>query len=542
MLLLEHTPCQSCPKESLSPRSMSTSQFRPNGRKGPIWIASDSREREHTIDIERLAMPVKVKAIFMAEPLPSTKDEHVRLAVMRMIVKLRNAGCPVHTVHSDRGRQLVSQALGSWLTEQTIALSDTGGEDPQANGRAELGVQHMKSHVRRLLKATGFDKKWWPALLRHVAERDWRQAMAAFGAPQQHLIPCGANVQVHPRSWRGSGPWKDKAIQGRVLGHAPFTSNACANLLPDDTVITSSTVVAIPTQLQVVPTHSEASGLRRRVRSKMSPAALHRLRPLSPKVRQCLSLTRGELGDGDEVEKTKTKKSVSFVDEKEGMEVPRVQALRMGTGNARNVPVWPHPEPAASHSLRYLLQSEPIRMLSFLDPQGEATLMLREVSPEFRLSVASAWFQLRPPEVWQELADREDEGATSSSNFESPPASFSEASPPALSAEQVPGAETSVTGLLLEEWGEENGSETNSSEASIDVEYLRVHAFHAWDNEYRRKAAGRSLEKIWLEAREDGRCRRVELHGACKCADDGGIFQIRETAVLAVLNTVAAGC
>ena len=191
-----------------------------------------------------VSSPVWVQTIFMADPLVSTKDEHVRLAVMRMIVRLRNGGCPVHTFYSDLGRQLVSSTLRAWLTEQTIAFSDTGGEDPQANGRAELAVQHMKSHVRRLLKATGFDKKWWPALLRHAAERSWREAMSKCGAPQQQLLACGAEVQVRPRSWQGKGPWKDKAIQGRVLGHAPFTSNVYAILLPDGKVITSSTVVA----------------------------------------------------------------------------------------------------------------------------------------------------------------------------------------------------------------------------------------------------------------------------------------------------------
>ena len=75
---------------------------------------------------EMVSAPVKVKTIFMAEPLISTKDENVRLSIMRMIVKLRNAGCPVHNVHSDRGRQLVSQVLRAWLTEQTGRLSDRG--------------------------------------------------------------------------------------------------------------------------------------------------------------------------------------------------------------------------------------------------------------------------------------------------------------------------------------------------------------------------------------------------------------------------------
>ena len=203
--------------------------------------------------------------------MSSKQDEPVRQAIVRMAIKLRTAGCPVHRVHSDRGRQLVSDRLRTWLTEQAIAFTDTGGEDPQANGRAELSVQYCKTHVRRLLKETQLPTKLWPLLLRQVSERNWREALQSVGVPQIPLLPCGVEVRVRPRSWKSKGPWKDRVVKGRVLCPAPFTSNAYVILLPDNSLLTSSTVVMVPRQLQWVPAPGDPVPPHRRLSRKTKP-------------------------------------------------------------------------------------------------------------------------------------------------------------------------------------------------------------------------------------------------------------------------------
>ena len=87
---------------------------------------------------------------------------------MRLYVKLVNAGFPVHRVHSDRARELVGLPLQTWFTEHGVehgvALTTTIGEEPAANGRAEVDIQIIKSQVRRMLKAGSIPVKFWPAV------------------------------------------------------------------------------------------------------------------------------------------------------------------------------------------------------------------------------------------------------------------------------------------------------------------------------------------------------------------------------------------
>ena len=245
----------------------------PSPRADDPLYEPDEQPRHQRVQayIDSVSAPVKVKTIFLAEPVSSKQDEPVRQAIMRMAIKLRTAGCPVHRVHSDQGRQLVSDRLRTWLTEQAIAFTDTGGEDPQANGRAELSVQYCKTHVRRLLKETHLPTKLWPLLLRQVSERNWREALQSVGVPQISLLPCGAEVRVRPRSWKSKGPWKDRMVKGRVLCPAPFTSNAYVILLPDNSLLTSSTVVMVPRQLQWVPAPGDPVPPHRRLSRKTKP-------------------------------------------------------------------------------------------------------------------------------------------------------------------------------------------------------------------------------------------------------------------------------
>ena len=70
-----------------------------------------------------------------------------------MINKLEAAGYPVHRYHSDRAKELRSDALIRWLKERGIYLSSTAGESPAGN-RAEIAVQQLKGAVRKILVAS----------------------------------------------------------------------------------------------------------------------------------------------------------------------------------------------------------------------------------------------------------------------------------------------------------------------------------------------------------------------------------------------------
>ena len=95
-----------------------------------------------------------------------------------------------------------------------MSLTATIGEEPQANGRAEVSIQVMKSQIRRMMKAGAVPAKFWPAVARHAAERIWRDTMRELGVPQPHyLLACGTLVRARPRSWKDKkNPWRDRMV------------------------------------------------------------------------------------------------------------------------------------------------------------------------------------------------------------------------------------------------------------------------------------------------------------------------------------------
>ena len=98
--------------------------------------------------VRHISQPVKTKTIILCEPVPSRKQTDMKLAAMRLYIRLTNAGCPVHRVHTDRARELMSTQLQAWFTERAVALTATIGEEPASNGRAEVGIQVVKSQIR----------------------------------------------------------------------------------------------------------------------------------------------------------------------------------------------------------------------------------------------------------------------------------------------------------------------------------------------------------------------------------------------------------
>lgn len=56
------------------------------------------------------------------------------------------------------------------MKNRMITHSTNGGEDPQANGRAERAVGLIKKKVRRLLHGTDMQVRWWPMALRYLME------------------------------------------------------------------------------------------------------------------------------------------------------------------------------------------------------------------------------------------------------------------------------------------------------------------------------------------------------------------------------------
>ena len=105
----------------------------------------------------------------MALPMGSKKARDVVNTVMEFVLRLRTEGFHVGRIHSDQGHEFAGE-FKTWTRQRGIYLTKTPGDDPAANGRAEMAVKDFKNQIRRTLRQAGEEAKWWPWALRYVNE------------------------------------------------------------------------------------------------------------------------------------------------------------------------------------------------------------------------------------------------------------------------------------------------------------------------------------------------------------------------------------
>ena len=73
--------------------------------------------------------------------------------MIELYLQLRVDGFPVHTIHTDRGREFTGSRARLWMRSRSLTHSTTAGEDPKANGRVEKAVggdqEEIEAHVAR---------------------------------------------------------------------------------------------------------------------------------------------------------------------------------------------------------------------------------------------------------------------------------------------------------------------------------------------------------------------------------------------------------
>ena len=70
--------------------------------------------------LKELASPVEFTSVYLARPMKSRKKKDALRAVQELYVQLRSSGFPAH--HSDRARELQTDALESWAAARDIDL------------------------------------------------------------------------------------------------------------------------------------------------------------------------------------------------------------------------------------------------------------------------------------------------------------------------------------------------------------------------------------------------------------------------------------
>ena len=234
-------------------------------KKGPE--GDDSREP----GLEDGPTKSKHLTLFIGIPLRSKKGREVYPQVQGVINKLEAAGFPVHRYHSDRAKELRSDAVMRWIKERGIHPSSTAGESPAGN-RAEIAVQQLKGMVRKLLGASRLDKQFWPLALMHASTRFWIRFNETLGIGQPNLLPFGMRIMARKRMRSGyETQWESRTQQGVYVGHAPSTPGGHLVLVPSEgghKVLLTNTVYPLraenracsQTQIQVTLSHSDSPG------------------------------------------------------------------------------------------------------------------------------------------------------------------------------------------------------------------------------------------------------------------------------------------
>ena len=134
----------------------------------------------------------------MGVPIRGKSKEDVLEGMIELYLQLRVDGFPVHTIHTDRGREFVNRKVRDWMRSRGIVASTNGGEDPQANGRAERAVGEIKRKVRRLLHSSDLGTPWWPMALRYLMESERIRRRD----DDKRIPTFGQKVLVKKRIWR----------------------------------------------------------------------------------------------------------------------------------------------------------------------------------------------------------------------------------------------------------------------------------------------------------------------------------------------------
>ena len=142
--------------------------------------------------------PPKIEVMRIGIPIKGKTQEAVLSGFIELYLQLKVDGFPVHTVHTDRGREFVNRRFRRWLRCRGVVHSTNGGEDPMANGRAERAVGEVKRRIRRILHGSEMNVCWWPMALRFLMESArLRRKKEGIEIPQ-----FGEKLLVKTRNWR----------------------------------------------------------------------------------------------------------------------------------------------------------------------------------------------------------------------------------------------------------------------------------------------------------------------------------------------------
>ena len=154
----------------------------------------EQRDEERREDLEE---KTEVRIFRLALPMTTKTGREVSSTTMDMLMKLKVDGFTVAKIHTDRGHEF-SGPFRRWASSRGIILSRTAGDDPRANGRAEVAVKAIKTQIRRVLHHAKVQADWWPWALRYINEIN--RCVRLDQVPS--FPPFLEEVRVRKRTWR----------------------------------------------------------------------------------------------------------------------------------------------------------------------------------------------------------------------------------------------------------------------------------------------------------------------------------------------------
>ena len=142
-----------------------------------------------------------VKQLTFVEIVPDRRAPSIVSAISRIYARIRHLGLPLLRLHSDRARELQSKHLRKWANDRSILRTYTDGDSWKCNGRSEAEIGVLRRHARVVMKGTQTDRKLWPLIVRHVAERRLRNQLKEMGYPTHPLLAFGSTAFAKQKSW-----------------------------------------------------------------------------------------------------------------------------------------------------------------------------------------------------------------------------------------------------------------------------------------------------------------------------------------------------
>ena len=174
-------------------------QFHEESEGSKIGTEKDdeAEEERRKAELQEAQQKFEMRTFRLASPMTSKKAREVTRATMDQILRLRADGFHVGRIHCDQGHEFQGH-FKTWAHQRGIAVTRTAGDDPSANGRAEVAVKSIKTQIRRVLLHAKAEAKWWPWAARYVNEMN--RAVRIDQPPS--WPPFLELVTIRKRTWK----------------------------------------------------------------------------------------------------------------------------------------------------------------------------------------------------------------------------------------------------------------------------------------------------------------------------------------------------